>query len=310
MGVSTYSDNISGFDELVEKAFLAIEKVKEMKLNFWIYEGQAMDIKYNNIELLGDINQSLQKDYFELYYQPKIDLRNNQVTSYEALIRWNHPEKGFISPGEFIPKVEKSSLIEPLTDWVIEKSISDIKEYEYKENELDINVAINISARNFQDPNFVDNLFKHIDSYNLDPTKFAIEITETDLMIEMESNIDKLYRLRSRGVQIYLDDFGKGYSSLKYLKKLPIDYIKIDKFFIEDVEKEATKQDIVLSIIKLSHALDIEVVAEGVEKESQLEYLRSIDCDYAQGYYFTRPDKKENIINWAKTFNEIGKIKK
>ena len=308
MGVSTYSENISGFDELVEKAFLAIEKVKEMKLNFWIYEGQDMDIKYNNIELLGDINQSLKKDYFELYYQPKIDLRNNQVTSYEALIRWNHPEKGFISPGEFIPKVEKSSLIEPLTDWVIEKSISDIKEYEYKENELDINVAINISARNFQDPNFVDNLFKHIDSYNLNPNKFAIEITETDLMIEMESNIDKLYRLRSRGVQIYLDDFGKGYSSLKYLKKLPIDYIKIDKFFIEDVEKEATKQDIVLSIIKLSHALDIEVVAEGVEKESQLEYLKSIDCDYAQGYYFTRPDKKEKIINWAKTYNDIGKI--
>jgi EAL domain-containing protein (putative c-di-GMP-specific phosphodiesterase class I) len=129
-------------------------------------------------------------------------------------------------------------------------------------------------------------------------------------MIEMESNIDKLYCLRSRGVQIYLDDFGKGYSSLKYLKKLPIDYIKIDKFFIEDVEKEATKQDIVLSIIKLSHALDIEVVAEGVEKESQLEFLKSINCDYAQGYYFTRPDKKENIINWAKTFNDIGKIKK
>ncbi len=303
MGISTYPEDGSGFDELLEKGFLALEKVKEKKLNFWIYEKEAVEIKYNNIELLGDLNKSLEEDHFELYYQPKIDLRNKEATTFEALIRWNHPEKGFIPPGEFIPKVEKSSLIEPLTDWVISRSISDIKEYEYKEEELDVNIAINISARNFQDPNFVDNLFRHIDQFELDPSKYAIEITETDLMIEMENNIEKLYRLRSRGVQIYLDDFGKGYSSLKYLKKLPIDYIKIDKFFIEDIEKEMTKQDIVLSIIKLSHALDIEVVAEGVEKEEQLRSLQNMGCDYAQGYYFTKPDKKEKIIKWAKEFN-------
>lgn len=307
MGISTYPKDGSGFDELLEKGFLALEKVKEKKLNFWIYEKEALEIKYNNIELLGDINKSLEEDYFELYYQPKIDLRKDEATTFEALIRWNHPEKGFIPPGEFIPKVEKSSLIEPLTDWVIKQSITDIKEYEYREAELDVNIAVNISARNFQDPKFVDNLFEHIDNYKLDPHKFAIEITETDLMIEMENNIEKLYKLRSRGVQIYLDDFGKGYSSLKYLKKLPIDYIKIDKFFIEDIEKEMTKQDIVLSIIKLSHALDIKVVAEGVETEEQLLRLKNMGCDYAQGYYFTKPDKKEKIIKWAQTYNDVCK---
>jgi EAL domain-containing protein (putative c-di-GMP-specific phosphodiesterase class I) len=127
-------------------------------------------------------------------------------------------------------------------------------------------------------------------------------------MIEMDKNIHKLSQLREKGVKIYLDDFGKGYSSLKYLKELPIDYIKIDQFFINDIENKSTNRDIVLSIIKLSHALNIKVVAEGVETKAQLDFLKNNDCDYAQGYYFTRPNKKEEIFKWTKKYDEKHKI--
>jgi len=307
MGVSTYPKNGKDCDEIIEKAFLAIDKVKKEKLNFWIYEREAVDVNYNNIELLGDIDNSIKNNDFELYYQPKIDLKNDQVEAYEALIRWHHPNEGFIPPAQFIPKVERSSLIEPLTDWVIEQSLKDIVEYGEIAKNKDLHVAINISARNFQDPSFVDRLFEYLDNSNLAPEKFAIEITETDLMIEMDKNIRKLSQLREKGVKVYLDDFGKGYSSLRYLKELPIDYIKIDQFFINNIDKNSTNRDIVLSIIKLSHALDIKVVAEGVETKEQLDFLKENNCDFAQGYYFTRPDKKEEIFKWTEKYDEKHK---
>lgn len=303
MGVATYPGNGNNCDEIIEKAFLAIDKVKSEKMNFWIYESEEVDVDYNNIELLGDVDNSLKENNFELYYQPKINLKTNEVDAYEALIRWHHPVEGFISPGNFIPKVERSSLIEPLTNWVIEQSINDLKKYEEIAENKNLHVAINISARNFQDPNFIEGLFESLDKNKLAPSKFAIEITETDLMIEMDKNIHKLSQLREKGVKIYLDDFGKGYSSLKYLKQLPIDYIKIDKFFINDIENQSTNRNIVLTIIKLSHALNIEVVAEGVETKEQLDFLRKNNCDFAQGYYFTRPNKKEEILEWTKNYD-------
>ncbi|MCF8002077.1 MAG: EAL domain-containing protein [Halanaerobiales bacterium] len=304
MGISTYPKDGKDCDEIIEKAFLAIDKVKNEKLNFWIYEREAVDVNYNNIELLGDIDNSIKNNNFLLYYQPKINLKTDLVDAYEALIRWNHPKEGFIPPAEFIPKVERSSLIEPLTDWVIEQSLKDIIEYEEIAESKELHVAINISARNFQEPSFIDRLFDYLDKSNLAPEKFAIEITETDLMIEMDKNIRKLSQLREKGVKVYLDDFGKGYSSLRYLKELPIDYIKIDQFFINNIDKNSTNRDIVLSIIKLSHALDIKVVAEGVETKEQLDFLKENNCDFAQGYYFTRPDKKEEIFKWTAKHDE------
>lgn len=303
IGISTYPKDGKKFDNLLEKAFLAIEKVGDKKVNFWIYEKEEIDISYNNIKLLGDINESLKKDHFELYYQPKVKLKTNNVDTFEALLRWNHPQRGFIPPGDFIPKVEKSSLIEPLTDWVVNKCILDVNEYKNSGEKMKINIAINISARNFQEPNFVDKFINKIRSSGLNPGKFAIEITETDLMIEMENNINKLTKLRKAGVQIYLDDFGKGYSSFKYLKNLPIDFVKIDKFFIDDISKDQVKQDIVFSMIRMSHVLDIEVVAEGVETKEQLNYLKKFNCDYAQGFYFIRPNSKQKIIDWTRKFN-------
>jgi predicted signal transduction protein with EAL and GGDEF domain len=162
MGIATYPKDGRDCDEIIEKAFLAIDKVKREKLNFWIYESEKVDVDYNNIELLGDIDNSLKENNFELHYQPKINLKTDKVDAYEALIRWNHPKEGFIPPAQFIPKVERSSLIEPLTDWVIEQSIEDILEYGKIANSKDLHVAINISARNLQDPSFVERLFPEL----------------------------------------------------------------------------------------------------------------------------------------------------
>jgi EAL domain-containing protein (putative c-di-GMP-specific phosphodiesterase class I)/GGDEF domain-containing protein len=303
MGISTYPETGNSCVQLIERCFLALDEVDKQKINFWIYEKSKIDENYDNIELLGDVDYSLKNNHFELYYQPKIDLKSDTVDTYEALIRWNHPKKGFIEPGKFISEVEQSSLIEPLTEWVIKRSIEDIKEKNDIFNDENINIAINISARNFQDPMFLDMLFTNFEKYNFDPTKFAIEITETDLMLDMETNINKLKQLKNMGVKIYLDDFGKGYSSLKYLRELPVDFIKIDISFIRGIEVSKTDRDIVLSIIKLSHSMDMKVVAEGVETKKQLDYLKEVGCDYAQGYYFTKPCNKEDIAKWAVEYN-------
>lgn len=304
MGVSTYPEVGNSCDELIERAFLALDKVDKKKINFWIYEQSKVDVDYNSIELLGDVDYSLSNNHFELFYQPKINLKTDKVDTYEALIRWNHPQKGFIEPAKFISEVEQSSLIEPLTEWVVKRSIKDIKEKNKIFNDENINIAINISARNFQDPLFLEMLFKNFQKYDFDPTKFAIEITETDLMLDLETNINKLNQLRNKGVNIYLDDFGKGYSSLKYLRELPIDFIKIDMSFIRGIEEAQAKRNIVFSIIRLSHALDMKVVAEGVETKKQLDYLKEVGCDFAQGYYFTKPRPKEEIVKWALEFNK------
>ena len=304
MGVSTYPEVGNSCDQLIERSFLALDKVDKKKINFWIYEQSKMDVDYDNIELLGDVDHSLKNNHFELFYQPKINLKTNKVDTYEVLIRWNHPKKGFIEPGKFISEVEQSSLIEPLTEWIVERSIKDIKEKNDIFNDENINIAINISARNFQDPLFLEMLFNNFKKYEFDPNKFAIEITETDLMLDMETNIEKLHQLRDKGVNIYLDDFGKGYSSLKYLRELPVDFIKIDMSFIRGIEETKANRDIVLSIIRLSHALDMKVVAEGVETLKQFDYLKNMNCDYAQGYYFTKPRPKKDIVKWALEYNK------
>ncbi|MCC3143998.1 EAL domain-containing protein [Halanaerobium sp. Z-7514] len=306
IGITTYPDYAKKTDRIINQAFLAIKKAKNKKLPFWHYEDINFQEESTNLDLLAEINKSIQNDNFEIHYQPKINLKNQSIQTFEALIRWNHPGKGYISPAEFIPLVEKSSLIEPLTEWVIKAVLADIKKFKANNNSLEYDIAINISARNLQQPNFVELLINYLKEYNVDPQNFSIELTETDLMVDIENNINKLDQLKEKGINIYLDDFGKGYSSLKYLKEIPIDYIKIDQFFIENLTEDQKSFDIVYSIIELAHALNIEVVAEGVETEAQLKVLKDIDCDYGQGYLFARPDSKEKIIKYLEKAAELN----
>ncbi|MGP3777582.1 EAL domain-containing protein [Halanaerobium saccharolyticum] len=262
----------------------------------WQYQEQDSSFKESNIGLLADINKSILNDDFELYYQPKVNLLDKSVETFEALIRWNHPERGFISPAEFIPLVEQSSLIEPLTEWVVKRALNDINKFNQKNEDEKYSIAVNISARNLQHPNFAESLIQNLEFFNINPERLSLEITETDLILEIKENIKKLKKLKAKGIKIYLDDFGKGYSSLKYLKELPVDYLKIDRYFIKNIGLEKSTENIIHSIINMAHALNLKVVAEGVEKKEQLYFLQELNCDYAQGYYFARPDTKENII--------------
>ena len=305
LGVSSYPNQSQIAGELIDQAFIALEKADEKKLHYWIYKDGDIDIENsgNNIELLGQVKKSILEGHFELDYQPKINLSNNQIETFEALIRWNHPQRGLISPAEFIPIVEQSNLIEPLTDWIVKKALSDINQFNQNNDAENYSIAVNISTRNLQHPNFTESLIDYLDRYNVDPQRLSLEITETELMMEIEENIKKLQRLRDKGIKIYLDDFGKGYSSLKYLKELPVDFIKIDRYFIKYIGEDTSAENIIHSIINMSQALDLEVVAEGVETKAQLDFLKGLKCDYAQGYYFSHPDSKENIIDWLDNNN-------
>ncbi|WP_133960277.1 putative bifunctional diguanylate cyclase/phosphodiesterase [Halanaerobium saccharolyticum] len=298
LGISNYPEQSQIADELLDQAFVALKKANSKKLQFWQYQQEDSNFKDNNIQILADINQSIINNDFEIYYQPKINLLNNNVETLEALIRWNHPQKGFMSPGKFIPIVEQSSLIEPLTEWVIKQVLSDIDQFNQNKEKENYSIAINISARNLQHPNFAESLIKNLELFKINPERLSLEITETDLILEIKENIKKLQRLKQKGIKIYLDDFGKGYSSLKYLKELPVDYLKIDRYFIKNIGEEKATENIINSIINMAHALDLKVVAEGVETKEQLDFLTGLNCDYAQGYYFARPDTKENIIKW------------
>lgn len=308
LGLTSYPEQSQIADELIDQSFIALEKAENKKVQYYFFEKEDSNLKNNNIQLLADLNQSIKNDDFELYYQPKINLSSQSVETFEALIRWNHPQRGFISPGKFIPIIEQSSLIEPLTEWVIKKALSDINQFNQNNEADEYSIAVNISARNLQHPNFADSLIRNLDKFKINPEKLSLEITETDLILEIEENIKKLKRLKEKGIKIYLDDFGKGYSSLKYLKELPVDFLKIDRYFIKNIGREEGTENIIHSIINMAHALNLKVVAEGVETEAQLDFLRELNCDYAQGYYFARPDTKENIINWLIKEKELLSI--
>jgi EAL domain-containing protein (putative c-di-GMP-specific phosphodiesterase class I) len=242
---------------------------------------------------------ALDNGYFELYYQPKVDVKLNKIKSCEALIRLNDPARGMIPPNDFISIAEENNFILKLGDWIIRQSVNQIKLWEntiYK----DIKISINVSAKQFQDKNLV----QKIDMYTKDINRSLIdlELTESVFINDFDKNYEVISQLKSLGFTLSLDDFGTGYSSLSYLKKIPFDTIKIDKTFIDDIEYEDGRNftDMIVDIAK---NLDMEIVAEGVENKEQLKYLKSINCDTYQGYLCSRPLKIEKFEELYKKIN-------
>lgn len=256
-----------------------------------------------NLELLGSLKTALETNQLAMHFQPKINLLDGKIISAEALIRWNHPKLGFIPPNNFIPRAERSSLINQITMFALDQSLAQVRNWE-KEG-MQIKVAVNISARNLSQPNFVYNVLHLLDKYELDGKHLELELTESAVM-HNESNVIKILNLLvSNGIDISIDDFGTGYSSLHYLHKLPISTIKIDQSFVFELlnEKSSTSFHIIESTIKLAHQLDLLVVAEGVEDNTTLQRLYNMGCDMAQGYYIARPDSAENFKAWHKNIN-------
>ncbi|BCS82450.1 EAL domain-containing protein [Anaerocellum diazotrophicum] len=295
IGVSFYPDDGRNVKEIFRNVDIALSSAKENgKNDFQIFMPLMLMKNLKKIEIEKSLKKAIDADQFELYYQPVINLTDMEIHSVEALLRWHLTGKGIIPPLEFIPVAEESGLIVKIGEMVIEKAFSDLKEWENKGINY-LHMAINLSARQFKTKFFENMIQKLIEKYEVDPKKISFEITETGAVENFDVSLKILSFLCQLGIKFMIDDFGTGYSSLIYLKKLPIGGVKIDRSFISEIEFSKESRAIVEGIILMAHRLDLKVVAEGVETKRELEILKEIGCDFAQGYLFSKPVPKTEI---------------
>ena len=241
-----------------------------------------------------DMRHALKRHDFTLHYQPIINLESGAINGVEALIRWEHPTRGFIPPLQFIPVAEDSGLIMPIGAWVLREACSQAKAW--KDASLPtITMAINVSAMQFQNEGFIEGLFAILDETGLDPKSLELEVTESVLMKHANLATSVLQTLRNRGIRVSVDDFGTGYSSLNYLRKFPLDALKIDHSFVREVTNRSDGACIVSAIISMARSLRLQVIAEGVETPAELAFLKAEGCNEAQGYLFSRPVSAEQL---------------
>ena len=266
-------------------------------MDYLVYKEHKIDTNYA-FELISSFEDALKEKQTHLVYQPIIDLKILKPIGVEALIRWNHPIKGFIPPVDFIPVIEETKLIHKLTDWVLEQSIMQIKRF-FDEG-LSIPISINVSTSNLMHPTFFERTMDVIKSNDIDPKLIQLEITEHVLMKNPDVCRSVLSKFSRQGIKISVDDFGTGYSSLAYLDTFDIDVVKLDRQFISNCTTPGTSNFIVSSTIDLAKNLGYKVVTEGIEDTAQLQLVQSLDCCYAQGYYFAKPMVDVDIIKWYK----------
>ena len=295
IGVSVYPKDADRLDILLKTADMAMHKAKEEGKNrYKFFDVEISNILKRQYEIEKALRTAIENNEIFMVFQPKISIKGEKVNGFEALVRWVNNELGFISPAEFIPIAENSGLIIDLGKYIIEESFKKCREL-CCSTKSKFHIAINISDIQIREEGFISFVSEMLEKYNIPPEYIEFEITEGVIMQSVVKNIELLIELKRLGVSIALDDFGTGYSSLSYLKRLPIDVLKIDKSFVDGIGVDEKSEYIAESIIKLSHSLNLRVVAEGVETKEQLGYLNKMKCDVAQGYYFSKPEKFEVI---------------
>ena len=299
IGIAMYPENGLTVQELMKHADVAMYQAKEEGRRTFKFFSNALNEKaFERLQLEEHLRNALKNQEFELYYQPQVDLYENRIAKAEALIRWNHPVLGFVSPADFIPIAEESGLIVELGEWILQTACFQAKEW--LDNGIsDIRVSINVSSVQFKQTNLVDNVKNALALTGLPSNLLELELTESAVMSDVEDNIDRLQQLKNMGVTIAVDDFGTGYSSLSYLKKFPIDTLKIDRSFIVDIDNNENDAAIVKAIMLLAETMQLNVVAEGIETLEQLRVLDSYDCKYIQGYFFSRPLPYEAFVSFV-----------
>ncbi|MDC4206566.1 MAG: EAL domain-containing protein [Candidatus Manganitrophus sp.] len=298
IGIAVYPDHGANAETLLQRADVAMYTAKEIGKEYAIYEDRLNRYSPRRLVLLGELRQAIEKNELLLHFQPKIDLQEHYVVGVEALARWKHPEHGFIPPNEFVIPAEKSGLIKPFTEWVLNAALRQC--HAWQEEGFRINVAVNLSRRNLQDPEIPDLIATLLSTHRLEPTCLSLEITESAIMEDPTNAVKILTRLSGMGIEISIDDFGTGYSSLASLTRLPVRSLKIDKSFILGMAENKNDAVIVHSTIGLAHHLGLNVVAEGVESAALLEKLSAFGCDEAQGYFISRPVPAEDLIRWLR----------
>lgn len=298
IGISLYPKNGSTLDTLIRQADLAMYETKKAGRNGITFYKESMQAHTTRRMLLEDgLRKAIANGEFELHYQPKIALATGDIAGMEALIRWHHPELGMVSPGEFIPIAEETELIIPLSEWTLGEACRQNKEWQDK-GYPKVRVAVNISSIEFSQSSFVKTVVRILQETGLEPQYLELEITESVAIKNIDDVIDKLEALKKIGIAISIDDFGSGYSSLSYLKKLPIDTLKIDRSFILDLSEDQRETSIVRAIIALAQSLNLSVVAEGVELSEQVKILEDENCHEVQGYYFSKPLAVGQFEEW------------
>jgi len=276
--------------EVLRDADAAMYRAKALgKARHEIFDQALHACALNLLQMETDLRRAIEREEFRVHYQPIIDLKTKKLRGFEALVRWQHPERGFISPLDFIPVAEDMGLIAPIGEWVLGESCRQLKKWQEQFPADPLQISVNLSGKQLTQPDLVEQIKRILTETELDPRSLKLEITESTMMENTESAIQLLHELRALGIGLSMDDFGTGYSSLSYLHRFPLSTLKIDRSFVSRMESQDENAEIVRTIVMLARSLGMDVVAEGVETENQLLQLGALECEYGQGYFFSKP---------------------
>ncbi|MDJ0790400.1 MAG: EAL domain-containing protein [Acidimicrobiia bacterium] len=304
IGIAVYPVDGNTAEDLVKGADTAMYQAKAAGRNTYQYFTRALrDRTADRLELLDELRAALESgDQLRVEYQPKVDARRGVVIGLEAFIRWDHPERGLLMPGTFIPLAEESDLIVPMSEWLLDEACLDMRRW-LDEGMRPMRVAVNASERLFRDSNLVESIAVALAAADLDPRHLEIEVTERMITQEAERASRAIERLADMGVRVSIDDFGTGYSSLRHLQSLPVRALKIDDSFVRDVDRRDEARSIACAIIAIAKSFSLEVIAEGVETAEELEALRDIGCDRVQGYLVARPLRPQDVLEFVDDYD-------
>ncbi|WP_339667981.1 EAL domain-containing protein [Dasania marina] len=304
LGIAVAPIDSSQAEELIKQADMALYKAKDMgRNNYQFFTDEINQKLVSHLDLVRDLRLAIDNQEFHLVFQPQLSLEDYKITGFEALIRWTCPNRGFVPPDQFINTAEDTGLIIPIGRLVISKACEQLKALIDK-NLVDHEVVmtVNISAKQFQDDSLVDHITNELSRNNISPHQFEIELTESLLMENIDEALVKLNEIKALGILISIDDFGTGYSSLGYLKQLPVNILKVDRSFVSDIPENNDDMEITAAVIAMAHKLNYQVVAEGVETQEQLAFLRNCKCDFGQGYLFSKPLIADDLFEFCKSY--------
>jgi diguanylate cyclase (GGDEF)-like protein/PAS domain S-box-containing protein len=296
IGVAFYPDHGLEAEELMQRADVAMYMAKQQGFDYRFYEQTSDAHDPIRLTLIGELRVAIDNHDLKLHYQPKASLADGRSQSVEALLRWYHPERGLIPPMDFIPAAQETGLMKPLTLYVLEEALEQIARWD--EQGLELSVSVNLATRNLIDASFPDDVAEALERHGIEPARLEFEITESTVLDDPGRTVAVLERLDAMGIKLSVDDFGTGYSSLSYLRRLPVSEIKIDRSFVMRMADDAGDEAIVRSTIELGRNLGLHVVAEGVESEEAWRRLNELGCDYAQGFWLSRPMPAEDVAGW------------
>lgn len=295
-GIAITSSSTKDLQHLIRNAEIALNAAKESTQLFAWYSDAQEASRLSHLSLLSDLRSAVQNDELQMWLQPKIHLRDLSCYGFEALVRWQHPQRGFISPAEFVPFAERTGYINHVTEWMLRKAVQTLASWQNSYPHLSI--AVNVSTNDLRDQHFPSRVQQLLQESQVNPAKLQLELTESGIMENPSSAIPLLQSLRDTGIGLSIDDFGTGHSSLAYLQKLPVTELKIDRSFVIDIDQHSTGQNLVKTIIEMGHGLNLHVIAEGIETMAERDTLTALGCDSMQGYFASKPLHGANLVAW------------